>query len=261
MKKDLYFFYKNLILNFKNAKALNSSFYLSLIGMVLNNSAFFVIWYFLLYTTGPINGWDTVDVFVMLGISMFCFGVTMSFFNGINELPKYILNGKFDSVLLSPRNIILRLSGMSLSTTAISDLIMGFVLIVYYLFVKNFSLEQIVGFIFFILCGVVVFFCIKLLTVTLSFYIHDGESIGTQIFDIFLRPGLYPGSMFTNNMKIFFITIIPILITSAIPIEYIKSPNSQIILITLVSTIFWVLFTIYIFNKSIKKYESGNFLR
>lgn len=261
MKTDLYFFYKNLVLNLKNAKALSASFYWSIIGMFLNNSGFFLIWYFLLYTTGPINGWDTVDVFVMMGISMFCFGVTMSFFNGINELPKYILDGKFDSVLLSPRSLILRLAGMNFSVTAISDLVMGLFLIIYYLIVKNLTFEQIVGFIFFVLCGAIVFFCIKLLTTTLSFYIHDGESIGVQVFDIFLRPGLYPGSMFTNNMKMFFITIVPALITSAIPIEYIKNPNSNIILITLISTVFWVVFTIYIFSKSIKKYESGNFLR
>lgn len=261
MKKDLYFFYKNLILNFKNAKALTGSFYWSLIGMILNNSSFFFIWYFLLDTTGPINRWDSLDVFAMMGIAMFTFGITHSFFYGTCELPSYILRGTFDSVLLSPRNLIIRLSGMNFSITALGDLLIGTFFILYYPIIKGFSFGQLAGFLFFVLCGVIVFFCVNLLTGIISFYVQDGEAIVMQVFDIFLRPGLYPGSMFTNNLKIFFITVVPALITSTVPIEYIKNPTSIIVSITVISTVCWVCITMFLFKKSIKRYESGNFLR
>ena len=261
MYKEIKYFLISIKYNLKNAYVLGGSFWIGVFSMVLNNTSFYIIWYLFISATGDINGWGSMDIFGMLGISTFCFGITNSFFYGVVKMPTLVSRGDFDAVLLSPRLILNRLSGMNFSITALGDLIMGFGVFIWYGIVKSFSIDQWALFLVTILFGVITFLCIRILVSLISFYIHDGELISGQIFELFLRPGLYPGSMFPSKMKIFFMTVIPSLLTSAVPIDYIKTNSINIFLLSFIVTIFWILITTIIFKISIKRYESGNFLR
>lgn len=247
--------------NIKNASALSHSFWISIISMMINNSVFFVIWLLFLHATGPINGWTGVDVFGMLGVAMVAFGVTQGFFYGMNDLPQFVVRGTFDSVLLTPTNAFIKLAGSSFSITAYGDLIQGTVIAVIYGFLKGFDAYTWLLYGVAILCGCIVFICIRLLCSLTVFFIHDGEDISRQLFEIFLRPGLYPGALFPKGFKIFFMTVIPTLITSAVPIDIVRLRSIQLVCISIVVTLVWVAITSLLFNLAIRRYESGNFLR
>jgi ABC-2 type transport system permease protein len=261
MKKDILYFLAQTRANLKNAQALASSFWIGVFSMIINNLAFFVIWYFFMNATGPINGWTSLDVFAMLGVSMFCFGFCQSFFYGIRDLPDFVMKGSFDSVLLAPVNSFLKLSSSSFSITAYGDLIMSSSVLVFYIIYTKMDLYLIVFFIIMILLGCITFICIRLLCSLVVFFIHDGEIVATQMFEIFLRPGLYPGAIFPNKLKIFFMTVIPALITSSVPIDAIKERSSYILFFSFIVTLIWVLITYFLYKISIKRYESGNLLR
>ncbi len=261
MKKDLIYFIAQTKANIKNAHALARSFWIGVFSMILNNLTFFVIWILFIRATGPINGWTSIDVFGMLGISMLCFGVCNSFFYGVRELPDFVAKGTFDSVLLAPVNSFLKLSSSSFSVTAYGDLLMGlFVSIFYAIYIKlNLYLFLLFGFM--ILLGCITFISIRLLCCLVAFFIYDGEIVGTQMFEIFLRPGLYPGAIFPRPMKLFFMTVVPALITSSAPVFLIKENPLHILFLGLGVTIFWVLVAHFTYKVSVKRYESGNLLR
>lgn len=261
MIKDIKYFIAQTKANFKNAHALVGSFWIGVFGMILNNSAFFIIWILFMQATGPINGWTSIDVFGMLGIAMLCFGVCQSFFYGLRDLPESIMRGNFDSVLLAPVNPFLKLSSSSFSITAFGDLLMGLFIVIFYGIYMKFSFYIWVLYIFTTLIGCTIFICIRFLYSLVSFFIHDGEIVSQQMFEIFLRPGLYPGGIFPNKMKIFFMTVIPALLTSAVPIYAIKSNSFLIMLYALGITIFWIVLTLIVYKRAVKRYESGNFLR
>ena len=109
MKKDITYFIAQTKANLRNAHALTRSFWIGVFSMILNNLTFFIIWFLFMKATGPINGWTSVDVFGMLGVSMLCFGVCNSFFHGTRELPEFVMRGSFDSILLAPVNSFLNL--------------------------------------------------------------------------------------------------------------------------------------------------------
>jgi len=261
MKKDILYFIEQTKANIRNAHALAWSFWIGVFGMILNNTAFFVIWFLFMRATGPINGWTSIDVFGMLGVAMLCFGVCHSFFNGIKDLPEFVVRGSFDGILLAPVNSFLKLSSSSFSITAYGDLIMGLFITIFYVIYIKLSLYLFIIFITTVLLGCVIFIAIRLLCSLVVFFIYDGEVIATQMFDIFLRPGLYPGAIFPNKMKIFFMTVIPALITSAAPIDGIKIQSTYILLFSLIVTIFWVVLTYFVYKVAVKRYESGNLLR
>ena len=261
MFQDIRYFVTQIKYNLKNAYALQRSFWVGIITMILNNLTFFIIWLLFMNATGPINGWTSLDVFGMIGVSVFIYGIANSFFRGIVELPQSVVKGTFDGILLSPANTFLKLGGASFSVTAYGDLIQGFVVTVAYVIFKSFSAYQCLLYLFAIILGSIVFVCVRLLCSLVVFYIHDGETVSEQIFEIFLRPGLYPGAIFPSKIKAFFMTVVPALLISAAPIDMLKSNSVSLIYLSLFVTVIWVLISYIAFAQAIRKYESGNYLR
>ena len=86
----------NIKKNIKNEKELKSSFIISVVGMMLNNISFLVLWYYFGKTVGELNGWKPMDIFGLYGFSCTSFGIVASFFSGLFEIPSYISTGNFD---------------------------------------------------------------------------------------------------------------------------------------------------------------------
>lgn len=259
--KSIKYFITQTRFNIKNAYALKKAFWIGVVGMMLNNVSFFAIWLLFMRATGPINGWTSMDVFGMIGVSMFCFGVTYGLFFGVVNLPELVLKGSFDGVMLSPVNSFLKLSGSSFLITAFGDLILGGAVFIFYGIYSGFGFMTWLLFISAIVMGVIVFICIRLLCSLVVFFIHDGEVVSTQLFEIFLRPGLYPGAVFPDKLKIFCMTIVPTLITSAIPIDVIKAKSFILLGTAILITAVWITITYMFYVISVKRYESGNLLR
>lgn len=260
MKRDIVYFITQTKYNIKNAHALKTAFWVGVGGMMVNNVAFFVIWIFFMKATGPINGWTSIDVFGMLGVSLTCYGVAHSFFYGVRDLPELVTRGSFDNVLLSPVNSFLKLSGTSFSVTAYGDLLLGIVVSIGYGIFLNFTLFSWLIYFGAILVGCIVFISFLLISSLIAFFIYDGGIISAQVFEIFLRPSLYPGAIFPEKLKLFFMTVIPTLLTSAIPVDTVKDQSVYLLLVGSMITVIWVLLTMLLFKISVRRYESGNFL-
>ena len=99
----------NIKKNFKNAKELKSTFIISIIGMCLNNVAFIVLWYYFGKMVGNINGWTPIDMFGLYGFSSTNFGIIVSLFNGLYDLPTHISTGNLDKYLTTPKNTLVKI--------------------------------------------------------------------------------------------------------------------------------------------------------
>ncbi|MES2087627.1 MAG: ABC-2 family transporter protein [Patescibacteria group bacterium] len=261
MLHSLYYFFAQSKYNLKNAHALSGSFWVGVLSMILNNFTFFIIWFLFMQATGPINGWTSIDVFGMLGVSITAFGFTHAFFRGVVDLPELVTKGTFDGVLVSPVNTFLKIGGSSFSVTAYGDLLQGAVVAFLYGVFSRFDLYTWILYIVAIILGCIVFLCLRLLCSLVVFFVHDGEIISNQLFEIFIRPGLYPGAIFPNKMKIFFMTVVPALLTSATPIYIIKSHSIFLVLFGFSMTVVWVGITYLVYSLAVRRYESGNYLR
>lgn len=259
--KEISFFITQTYFNIKNAHALAKSFWIGVAGMVINNTAFFIMWYLFMRATGDINGWSSTDVMGMLGISMLTFGVVHSFFFGIVKMSDFVNEGKFDSVLLSPVSAFVRQSGMQFSVVAYGDLLQGIAVTVWYIVYMHMSAVDIGVLLFGIILGSIVFVALVLVISCISFYIQDSAIIADQLRDILIRPSIYPGGIFPEGLKLFFMTVVPALLTSSVPIDMIKNPSLAMFVLPTVVTIVWVLIAKFVFSRALRRYESGNMLR
>ena len=126
----------NIKKNFKNEKELKSSFIISVVGMAINNIAFLILWYYFGKTIGELNGWKPMDIFGLYGFGTTSYGIVASLFSGMFDIPNYISSGNFDKYLLTPKNILLKVSTSKISTSAFGDLLFGIVcFIVFFMFI------------------------------------------------------------------------------------------------------------------------------
>ena len=249
----------NIKKNFKNEKELKSAFIISVIGMAINNTAFIVLWYYFGKTVGELNGWRPMDIFGMYGFSVTSYGIICSLFDGIFDIPSYISTGNFDKYLLTPKNILLKVSTSKISTSAIGDLIFGISCFIIFVFYSKLSFIQILCSIFLMIIASIIFYSFSLICMSISFYLMDGNNVSQGLYGMFISNSLYHSGAYTGILKIIFMFVIPALLIGAIPLEIIKSLSIDNLLMLLGLAIFWLILSIMFFYKSLKKYESNNF--
>ena len=248
----------NIKKNIKNEKELKSSFIISVVGMMLNNISFLVLWYYFGKTVGELNGWKPMDIFGLYGFSCTSFGIVASLFYGLFEIPNYISTGNFDKYLLTPKNILLKVSTSKISTSAFGDLLFGITCFIIFSVYSKISLIQLMLAIFLIIISSIVFYAFSLVCMSISFYLMDGYNVSQGLYGMFVSNSIYHGGAYTGLLRIIFTIVMPSLLLGAIPVEIIKNISLKSIVMIVLIAICWFVISIRFFYKSLKKYESNN---
>ncbi len=248
----------NIKKNFKNEKELRSSFIISIIGMIINNIAFLILWYYFGKTVGNLNGWRPVDIFGLYGFSTTSYGIVVSLFYGIFNIPNYITSGNFDRYLLTPKNILLKVSTSAISTSAVGDLLFGIICFIIFVCYSKLTVIQILASLLLIIIASIIFYSFSLICMSISFYLMDGSNVSNGLYGMFLSNSLYHGGAFTGILRLIFIFVVPSLLLGAIPVEIIKSMSLLNLIVVISLAVFWLLLAIFFFYKSLRKYESNN---
>lgn len=249
----------NIKKNFLNARELKSAFIISIIGMFLNNFSFTFLWLYFGKSVGVLNGFAPMDIFGIYAINTTSYGIVCAFLYGLFNIPSYISSGNFDKFLITPKNTLIKVVTSDISTSAFGDLVFGVTCFIIFCLSTKISLIGILLIILFTVLSTVVFFSFSLVCMSISFYLMDGENISNGLYGMFVGSSLYHGGAFTGVLKAIFIFIVPSLLLGAVPIEIINSFSFFKILLFIILTVFWLVFSIYFFYKSLRKYESNNF--
>ena len=226
--------------------------------MMLNNISFLVLWYYFGKTVGELNGWKPMDIFGLYGFSCTSFGIVASLFYGLFEIPNYISTGSFDKYLLTPKNILLKVSTSKISTSAFGDLLFGITCFIIFSVYSKISLIQLMLAIFLIIISSIVFYAFSLVCMSISFYLMDGYNVSQGLYGMFVSNSIYHGGAYTGVLRIIFTIVMPSLLLGAIPVEIIKTISLKSIIIIVLLAICWFAISIMFFYKSLKKYESNN---
>ena len=248
----------NIRKNFKNEKELKSSFIISVVGMAINNIAFLILWYYFGKTIGELNGWKPMDIFGLYGYGTTAYGIVVSLFSGMFDIPNYISSGNFDKYLLTPKNILLKVSTSKISTSAFGDLLFGVVCFLVFAICNKLTIIQLLLSILLIIVATIIFYSFSLICMCLSFYLMDGHNVSQGLYGMFLSNSLYHGGAFTGVLRFIFIFVMPSLLLGAVPVEIVKTLSIPSLIMILALAVFWFVISIMFFYKSLKKYESNN---
>ena len=249
----------NIKKNFLNARELKSAFIISIIGMFLNNFSFTFLWLYFGKSVGVLNGFAPMDIFGIYAINTTSYGIVCAFLYGLFNIPSYISSGNFDKFLITPKNTLIKVVTSSISTSAFGDLLFGVTCFIIFCLSTKLSVIGILLMILFTILSTIIFFSFSLICMSISFYLMDGENISNGLYGMFVGSSLYHGGAFTGVLKAIFIFIVPSLLLGSVPIEIINSFSFLKILLFIILTVFWLVFSIYFFYRSLRKYESNNF--
>ncbi len=259
--KEIKFAGHSIKQNVKSSAELRASFMTSLFGMMINNTAFLVIWMSFGKVAGNMGGWSYIDFLLASGVLTVAFGICYGFFAGVRYLPEVVKFGDLDKFLLSPKNILLRLAVSKFEASAMGDLIFGILCIFAWAFLtKSFSIIFLLNTIFFSISASCIFFFFGVVANSLAFYFADSRTIVQGVIEMLLTPAIFYGGAFQGILRNIFIFIVPAMLLGNLPAEIIKNPSLFMYLVTLGITLFWIFLALFVFKISIKKYESSNFI-
>jgi ABC-2 type transport system permease protein len=260
MFKEIKFGLYSIKKNVQNSSELRMSFIASVLGMMINNSAFIFLWSFFIKAVGIVGGWTVADVICLQGFGALIFGLCLGFAKGLRNLPHYVHLGSLDRFILSPKNLLIRIGTSATGISELGDIIFGIICLIIYAFLIQANLIQISLMIFCILTASLTFLGVIIFISSVSFYFNDSQSIATGLFDLFFTPALFHGGAIQGLLRFTFTFIIPSLLISTLPVETIKNTDLNLLSLLVILSIFWFILSLIIFNLSIRKYESSNFM-
>ena len=156
--------------------------------------------------------------------------------------------------------MLLRFATASFGVSAFGDIVFGITCLTIYGFLIHASIFQILLMPLFIVISTVAFLAAVITIYSASFLFTDSSSVTTGLFEMFFTPSLFHGGAFRGVMRFIFTFIIPSLLIGTLPVEVVKNFSFEKFLLVSILTTLWLVLSINMFNRGVRKYESTNFM-
>jgi len=251
---------KVMILSIKYAvmrEMLNKVTFLSnVIFMILNNASFIIQWLVLYSLRENVGGYTFNQVLMLWGIASGTFGFAHFFFKKAYYLSDTIINGKLDSYLVQPKNVLISCITSDVSPSALGDLIYGYIVV----FLSGITISKFILYTFFVISGGIIMVDIAIILGSLSFYISKSDMIADTGNNLMIYFATYPDGIFKGFVKMILFTLIPIGITTYIPVWILTKFNMIYFVGVIAFTICITIFAFLIFYRGLKRYSSSNLM-
>ena len=232
------------------------TFLSNILFMILNNASFIIQWIVLFSLKDNISGYNLKTVLILWGLASSTFGFSRFFFKNAFYLSETITDGKLDSYLVLPKNVLLSAITSSVDVSALGDMIYGYIMLVLYgISIKTFCL-----FTLFMITGGLILTSLSIILSSLSFWFGTTDTLTDMGNSLMINFATYPDSIFKGIAKIILYTIVPVGISVYLPIKIISEFNFILLIIVILFTIFIISTSVIIFNKSLKRYSSSNLM-
>ncbi len=258
MKQDIRLLLVQIGKNVKNEKALRGSFLIQIFGMAISNLSFFIIWIFFSQAVGSINGWGPLETFGMLSVTIFMFGLCNSTFGGLAHWYNLVPTGVFDTFMIRPKSIYLRVMTIRCNVSAIGDLIQGLIGIGIFLYLSDTTPERLFFMLALFIPSLMAHIAMLMVANCVIFWVPQAPSVCQALFNLALLPSTQPISLLDGAMRFIYLFIIPALLMAGLPIENFIKPDINMLLLAYGIGSVWLFLSWLLLSASIKRYESGN---
>lgn len=218
-----------------------ASFIINIVFMILNDATFIVQWLLLYTLKSDVGGYEFKQVLLLWGLAASTFGFAHFFFKKSMSLSDTITNGKLDSYLVQPKNVLISAITSDVEPSALGDMLYGFIMII----VSGFTIKKFILFTLFTITGGLIMTSIAVILASLSFWINKADMIADTGNSILTHFAIYPDGIFKGIVKIILFTVIPVGIINYIPIWVLTKYSIHLTLIVLRSMCFIYMLSIY----------------
>lgn len=255
-KKELKLIWLSVKYNLMREMVNRTSFLMNVIFMMLNNATFIIQWMILFQLKENIGGYQMSDVLALWALSASTFGFSHVFLCGAFRIPHLILHGKLDAFLVQPKSVLLSICRSQINTSAIGDLLYGYLII----FLFHFDIRKILLYTFFTITGGIILAAFAVIAGSLSFFIVRGDILADNLIGGAINFSTYPEGIFKGVVRVLLYTLIPVGIVSYLPVLAIREGFVWIPLISLSVAVVLSFIAFGVFGLGLKRYSSSNLM-
>lgn len=233
------------------------AFITQVVGMIVNNFSFILLWFIFFKKFPAINGWTFADSASLFALTATSFGLVMIFGRGAFELAKTITKGELDYYLSFPKNALWHVAISKTEISAIGDFLSG---IMIFLLLGNPTLERFALFSLLSVVAGLILFNFIVITQSIAFYVGNFEEAALTMFEALLGIVLYPQTAFYGALKVLMFTLIPAFFVGTLPVQLVRTFDLKLFSILILYCLISSIIAIFVFNKGLKRYESGNLI-
>ena len=236
---------------------LNKITFLTNIGfMILNNATFIVQWVILFRIKEEVGGYDMQKIMLLWGLAASTYGLSHVLFARVFTLPELIINGKLDTYLVQPKNVLLSVMTSATTASAIGDLLYGLMVVCIFCF----SIRRLFLFLLFTVTGAVIMTAFSLLLGSLCLWFIKADTFGNNMVNILVSFSTYPDGIFKGAVKFLLYSIVPVGMSIYDPVHIMMEFDAWKLLKTAGYAVLLSTAAVFTFYKGLRKYSSGNLM-
>lgn len=215
----------------------------------------------LLNYTVRLGNWNSNMITLLLGTSFLIESIYMFFFfNSHSSISMHVNKGDMDFFLIKPISEMFYLSINNVNFgSGISNIIFAIIYLIKGLSNQNLNLSIFLGYLFMVICGSTIYFCISISVNAISFWTIQANNIFNLFINItdFYR---YPGEIFPKKINEFITFILPLQLIAVFPTMYLLNMgnSSWIFWFEIVMTCLMLFISRKILKFAIKNYSSAS---
>lgn len=255
MHKELTFLLALWKANLLAAMEYRIPFLTQVIGMILNNGAYFLFWVLFFDRFEDVQGWGLTDMLILFGVVALAFGLAVFFFGNILTLADVIATGRLDYYLALPRPVLLHALASRSVASGAGDAIYG---LMSFIAAGYYDGGTIIRLLVATLLATITFLSFLVLVQSSAFWLGNATLLSRQMTNAMVTFALYPITLFDGTAKLILFTAIPAAFVGAVPAEFVRTFSwGQLGLMLLGAGIFLGL-AIIAFHTGLRRYESGS---
>lgn len=232
------------------------TFVTNVLFMMFNNATFIVQWVILLRLRDDVGGYTMRGVMLLWGLAASSFGLSRILFARVFSLPELIINGKLDSYLVQPKNVLLSVMTSGTNTSAIGDLLYGLLLLCIFCF----SVKRLLLFLLFTVTGAGIMTAFALLTGSLSFWFVRSELFASHMVGSMTSFSTYPDGIFKGAARFLLYNVIPVGMMIYHPVHIMIAFDAAKLVTVLGYLALLSALAVFVFYRGLRRYTSSSLM-
>ena len=241
--------------NLLSAMEYRVAFLTQVIGMILNDFMYFMIWIIFFDRFKDVRGWGVSDMYITYGVLASSFGLVALLFGNAFTLSDIINNGRLDYYLSLPRPVLLHTVSSRMVSSGMGDFTYGFIS---YALSGQYTWDGFLRFVLATLLAATVFVSFLILMQSLAFWFGIISNLTNLMINAMITFGIYPITLFDSYAKLILFTLIPAALVGAVPAEFITQFTWGSLAELFAGAVIFLLLSVTVFYTGLKRYESGS---
>lgn len=233
-----------------------TSFIMNVVFMILNNASFIIQWIVIYSLREDVGGYEFNQVLLLWGIAASTYGFSHFIFKKSYSLSDIITNGKLDSFLVQPKNVLISVITTDVEVSAIGDIIYGYIV----LFISGITVTKFCLFTMFTVTGAIIITDIAVMLGSLSFWFGKSDMIADTGNSLMTNFATYPDGIFKGVARVLLLTVIPVGLTAYFPVWIMTKFDLGLTAIIFAVTVILTILTFVIFYRGLRRYSSSNLM-